>query len=112
VKKRTSLLYRYLTVIIFIISSSVLNAQVITREDSLNAGLTPKNNPTVISGYGQAKVQYDLRFKTGVASLTRNVLFIGHRFSNRISFSLSWSWKMRKWLAEKLRARFPWNSSS
>jgi hypothetical protein len=86
VKKRTSLLYRYLTVIIFIISSSVLNAQVITREDSLNAGLTPKNNPTVISGYGQAKVQYDLRFKTGVASLTRNVLFIGHRFSNRISF--------------------------
>jgi hypothetical protein len=86
VKKRTSLLYCYLTVIILIVSSSVSTAQVITREDSLNAGLTPKNNPTVISGYGQAKVQYDLRFNTGVANLTRNVLFIGHRFSNRISF--------------------------
>lgn len=85
-KKRTSLLYRYLTVILFIVTTSMSNAQVITREDSLNAGLTPKNNPTVISGYGQAKVQYDLRFNTGVANLTRNVLFIGHRFSNRISF--------------------------
>lgn len=63
-----------------------LRAQVITREDSLNAGLTPQTNPTVISGYGQAKVQYDLRNQTGNASLTRNVLFLGHRFSDRISF--------------------------
>lgn len=61
-------------------------AQVITREDSLNAGLTPKNAPTVISGYGQAKVEYDLRQKTGVANLTRNVIFLGHRFSDKISF--------------------------
>lgn len=60
-------------------------AQVLTREDSLNAGLTPKSNPTVISGYGQAQVSYDLRMKTGVASLTRNILFIGHRFSDKIS---------------------------
>jgi len=60
-------------------------AQVLTREDSLNAGLTPKTNPTVISGYGQAQVSYDLRLKTGVANLTRNVIFIGHRFSDKIS---------------------------
>lgn len=60
-------------------------AQVLTREDSLNAGLTPKSNPTVISGYGQAQVTYDLRTKTGVASLTRNIVFIGHRFSNNIA---------------------------
>lgn len=59
-------------------------AQVLTREDSLNAGLVSRNNATVISGYGEAKVQYDLRFKTGRASLTRNVLFVGHRFSEKI----------------------------
>ncbi len=61
-------------------------AQVITHEDSLNAGLTPKSAATVLSGYGQAKVQYDLRTKTGVADITRNVMFFGHRFSNNISF--------------------------
>jgi hypothetical protein len=61
------------------------NAQVLTKEDSLNAGLTPKSNPTVISGYGQAQVTYDMRMKTGVANLTRNVVFIGHRFSDKIS---------------------------
>ncbi|MBS1634331.1 MAG: hypothetical protein JST26_00320 [Bacteroidetes bacterium] len=66
--------------------STSLCAQVITREDSLNAGLTPQTNPTVISGYGQAKVEYDLRNQTGTASLTRNVIFLGHRFNNRISF--------------------------
>lgn len=76
----------FLAGLLMIASCLSLQAQVITREDSLNAGLTPKNNPTVISGYGQAKVQYDLRFQTGTASLTRNVIFLGHRFSNRISF--------------------------
>lgn len=62
-----------------------VHAQVLTREDSLSAGLTPKSNPTVISGYGQAQVTYDLRLKTGFANLTRNVVFIGHRFSDKIS---------------------------
>ncbi len=61
-------------------------SQVITKEDSLNAGLTPKNSPTILSGYGQAKVEYNTREKTGVANLTRNVLFFGHRFSEKISF--------------------------
>ena len=63
-----------------------VQSQVITREDSLNAGISAKSIPTVISGYGQAKVEYDLNTSTGVANLTRNVLFLGHRFSNRISF--------------------------
>lgn len=75
-----------ITTIFAIALSFGLQAQVITREDSLNAGLTPKSAPTVISGYGQAKVEYDLRNQTGVASLTRNVLFLGHRFSDKISF--------------------------
>lgn len=68
------------------VMSCGMEGQVITHEDSLNAGLTPKNNPTVLSGYGQAKVEYDMRYKTGAANLTRNVMFLGHRFSNTISF--------------------------
>lgn len=69
-----------------VLSTLPFYSQVITREDSLNAGLTPKVNPTVLSGYGQAKVEYDTRLKTGTASLTRNVLFLGHRFSDNITF--------------------------
>lgn len=72
--------------LLFSLLSLAVSAQVITHEDSLNAGLTPKTNPTVLSGYGQAKVQYDLRNQTGTANLTRNVLFFGHRFNNNISF--------------------------
>jgi hypothetical protein len=61
-------------------------AQVFTKEDSLQAGLVRSNQATVLSGYGQAKVQYDLRYKTGEANLTRNVLFVGHKFSNKVYF--------------------------
>lgn len=61
------------------------SAQVLTREDSLQAGLVSKNATTLISGYGEAKVSYDLRYHTGEANLTRNVLFVGHKFTNRIS---------------------------
>lgn len=61
-----------------------LAAQVLTREDSLNAGLVRKDGATLISGYGEAKVNYDLRYGSGRASLTRNILFVGHRFSRRI----------------------------
>lgn len=77
--------YCFFIFILVLISPRFL-AQVITREDSLNAGLTPKSAPTVISGYGQAKVEYDLRSQTGTANLTRNVMFFGHRFTDKISF--------------------------
>ncbi len=70
----------------FVLCSFSLFSQVLTREDSLSAGLIRSNNTTVISGYGQAKVEYDLRYKTATASLTRNVLFLGHKFTNRIYF--------------------------
>lgn len=63
-----------------------LCAQVVSAEDSLATGLTRSANTTTISGYGQAKLQYDFRYRTATASLTRNVLFVGHRFSNKISF--------------------------
>ncbi len=61
-------------------------SQVLTREDSLAAGLIRSNNTTVLSGYGQVKVEYDFQLKTAQANLTRNVLFLGHRFSNTIYF--------------------------
>lgn len=63
-----------------------LNAQVLTSEDSLAAGLQADQQRTYISGYGELVAQYDLVLSTGQARLTRNVLFIGHRFNRRISF--------------------------
>ncbi|MFZ6010998.1 MAG: hypothetical protein ACOYXT_11695 [Bacteroidota bacterium] len=62
------------------------SAQILTHEDSLSAGLFRSNNVTVISGYGQAKVEYDFKTKTAVANLTRNVLFLGHKFNDNIYF--------------------------
>src|ERR1044072_2787487 len=61
------------------------NAQnlVLTNEDSLNAG-TAKNK-TVISGYGDAFYQRDFNLAQSRASLERVVLFIGHRFNEKIS---------------------------
>ena len=77
---------RFLLASFFVLASLSAFSQVLTREDSLSAGLIRSNNTTVLSGYGQVKVEYDFRTKTAVASLTRNVLFLGHRFSNRIYF--------------------------
>jgi len=74
--------------LIFLIISSLQGAiaQVLTREDSLSAGLIRSSNTTVLSGYGQVKAEYDFRLKTATANLTRNVLFVGHKFNNRIYF--------------------------
>jgi hypothetical protein len=56
-----------------------------TAEDSLVTGLTKRDGATVISGYGEFKFNYDLRYKTGTANMTRAVLFVGHRFNKRVS---------------------------
>lgn len=61
-------------------------AQVLTKEDSLNAGLVAKEVSTLIGGYGEAAYRNDLNLKTASVNLTRNVIFIGHKFNNRISF--------------------------
>jgi hypothetical protein len=62
------------------------NAQVLTQEDSLNAGLIASEKSTVISGYGEAKYQNDLRYHTAKANVTRAVIFLGHKFNKNISF--------------------------
>ncbi len=41
--------------LVFLLSSLFLKAQVLTKEDSLNAGLIAKDATTVLSGYGEIK---------------------------------------------------------
>ncbi|MEP6683186.1 MAG: hypothetical protein ABJA35_07995 [Parafilimonas sp.] len=62
------------------------NAQnlVLTNEDSFNAG--SNQNKTVISGYGSAFYQRDFVKQQSTATLERAVLFVGHRFNEKISF--------------------------
>src|ERR1700756_1722833 len=74
----------YIGLILFFISIS-LCAQVITREDSLQAGLVRSSNSTVISGYGEASFKYNTNYQTAKANLDRVVVFLGHRFSKKIS---------------------------
>ena len=72
---------------LFIILAMQTQAQLLTKEDSLSAGLVGRsNNFSALSGYGEAKINYDLQAKTGNANLTRNVMFFGHKFSNSVYF--------------------------
>ena len=60
------------------------NAQkIVSNEDSLNSGTT--QNKTVISGYGDAFYQRDFNREQSKATLDRVVLFVGHRFNEKIS---------------------------
>jgi len=62
------------------------NAQklVMTNEDSLQAGTTGQK--TVISGYGSAFYQRNVDQEQSTVTLERAVLFVGHQFSQKISF--------------------------
>jgi hypothetical protein len=78
-----------LRALIFSFSLAAMNAafsQVLTREDSLAAGLVASNSTTVISGYGSFKYTNNLTLQTGEANVDRVVVFIGHKFTKRISF--------------------------
>lgn len=70
----------------FILSFTFIKAQILTKEDSLAAGLVARNTATVISGYGNVKYQHDFNNNVARANLDRVVLFIGHKFNNKISF--------------------------
>jgi hypothetical protein len=80
--------FNFLTIPFLLIIICTANAQVITREDSLNAGLTPPvaGQNTVISGYGQGQYSRDFRSDEAIANLPRIVMFLGHRFNRKISF--------------------------
>ncbi|MFT3981580.1 MAG: hypothetical protein QM687_13990 [Ferruginibacter sp.] len=67
------------------IFSYLSQAQVLTAEDSLTAGLVARESATIISGYGEARYSVDTRQKNAEASLSRIVLFVGHKFNSKIS---------------------------
>ncbi|MBX7052067.1 MAG: hypothetical protein K1X54_08535 [Flavobacteriales bacterium] len=75
-----------LTIFVCIISLVRSGAQILTAEDSLNAGLQRKFLSTYISGYGEALYTADLQTKVNTADLRRNILFVGHRFNDKIQF--------------------------
>lgn len=56
-----------------------------TAEDSLQISVSKKSN-TFIGGYGDAAYQRDFNLKESVINLNRVVLFVGHRFNDKISF--------------------------
>jgi len=83
--------YYFLLGVLIFFSTRISKSQILTNEDSLAAGLQKQDlTSTYISGYGEVVVNYDTRNKTAYANLTRNVLFIGHRFSNKINFFSEW----------------------
>lgn len=63
-----------------------LTAQILTKEDSLQAKLIQKDAQTVLSGYGEISYENNLTNKEATANLNRAVLFVGHRFNDKISF--------------------------
>lgn len=75
----------FFVVVLIYAAGFTLNAQVLTQEDSLYAGLISREQSTVISGYGEAHYSYDTKRKNSEATLKRVVLFVGHKFNNRIS---------------------------
>jgi hypothetical protein len=75
-----------LTVLWAVLTTFTVSAQVFTQEDSLASGIITSEKATVISGYGEAKYVSDINNKTASINLTRAVLFLGHKFNNKISF--------------------------
>src|ERR1700730_2404012 len=60
------------------------SAQHLTNEDFLN--VPSSKTKTVISGYGSAYYQRDFNRQLSAMTLERAVLFVGHRFNDKISF--------------------------
>lgn len=86
--KTLAMQLKKITLLIILFSGfylSNVSAQVLTQEDSLAAGLIYKQQATVISGYGEARYSLDTKRKSAESNLKRVVLFLGHKFSNKIS---------------------------
>lgn len=60
--------------------------QILTKEDSLSAGLIPSNNSTVVSGYGNFRYSNNLTVGNAIVNLDRLIVFVGHKFTKKISF--------------------------
>ena len=75
------------TIIFFAIFISA-NAQTDTAqaENNLVNNFFKVNVVTPIGGYGEVRYTYDFKNKTAETNLDRAVLFVGHKFNNKISF--------------------------
>lgn len=79
--------YKGAILLLFTLLQLSAQAQILTHEDSISAGLNIKGNrATAISGYGEAFFTQDFKNKLATAQLRRTVLFIGHRFNQNITF--------------------------
>ncbi|MFM6983232.1 MAG: hypothetical protein ACKOXF_03805, partial [Chitinophagaceae bacterium] len=78
---------KYRLLLLFLLSGAInsLKAQVLTKEDSLAAGLTMTGKTTVLSGYGEMMMSYNKGTQTANANVTRFVTFMGHRFSKKVT---------------------------
>jgi hypothetical protein len=76
------------SIYLLIAAASILSckAQILTKEDSLRAGIVTSEKATMVSGYGSLRYQYDVNHKTAIANLDRAIIFLGHKFNNKISF--------------------------
>jgi hypothetical protein len=76
----------FLLSLLVLISASSFG-QIFTHEDSISAGLNVKGSQAAaISGYGEGYSELDVRNNLATARLSRTVVFIGHRLSNKITF--------------------------
>jgi hypothetical protein len=76
----------FLLSLMVLISASSFG-QILTHEDSISAGLNVKGNrATAFSGNGEVYFDQDFRNNLATARLSRTVVFIGHRLSNKITF--------------------------
>jgi hypothetical protein len=73
-------------VILFLSVTTILQAQVKTAEDRLANDSTGLLARTTIGGYGNAFYQRDFNEEAATINLERFVLFVGHKFSDKISF--------------------------
>lgn len=71
---------------LLILATTCSTAQVLTKEDSLSAGIIKRDAATVLSGYGSVKYQYEVNNKVARANVDRVILFVGHKFNSKISF--------------------------
>ncbi|GAA4338307.1 FlxA-like family protein [Mucilaginibacter gynuensis] len=77
--------FTFLIILLSGLYATKASAQVLTQEDSLAAGLIYKQQATVLSGYGEARYSLDTKRKSAESNLKRVVLFLGHKFNNKIS---------------------------
>lgn len=57
------------------------------NSETQNTSVSQSLSKTSITGYGEFKFQYRLEEGTGTANMTRAVVYVGHRFTDKISLT-------------------------